>query len=360
MKRLVLVIPWLGPGGMERVMAELAAYFVNDEEIEVHLVLYGMNREIFYEIPANIKVHKPYFEFNKHQKVWGAIKTLYFLRRTVEGLNPDSILSFGEYWNSFVLLSLYRLPFPVFISDRCQPDKIYGLLHNILRKWLYPRAKGIITQTKKAENIYREKFNHPNIQTIGNPIRFVKDNYQIKKENIVLTIGRLIESKHHQELIKLFVSINRPDWKLVIVGGDALRQNNYVQLNLLIKGLDACNMVELIGYSQDVNKFYLKSKIFAFTSSSEGFPNVIGEAMSAGLPVVAFDCIAGPSDMIRDEVNGYLVPLYDYQQFKEKLLILMDHIEQRNRFGYNAKESIYKYSINFIGKKYYNFILGSN
>ena len=359
MKRLALVIPCLGLGGMERVMAELATYFVQDPEIEVHLVIYGMNRDIFYDIPANVIVHKPYFEFNNHKRAWYSLRTLHFIRCTIKALKPDSILSFGEYWNSFVLLALYGLPFPIFISDRCQPDKIYGLVHNMLRQWLYPKAKGIITQTKKAEHLYKEKFKNSNIQTIGNPIRFVNVNPEIKKENIVLTVGRLITSKHHDELIRLFVSINKPDWKLVIVGGDALKQNNFERLRMLIKELDADKKVKLIGTIKDVNQFYLKSKIFAFTSSSEGFPNVIGEAMSAGLPVVAFDCMAGPSDMIRDEINGYLVPLFDYQIFKEKLLILMDSVELRDEFGYNGKESIYKYSINLIGKGYYNFILGA-
>jgi len=359
MKRLALVIPCLGLGGMERVMAELATYFVQDPEIEVHLVIYGMNRDIFYHIPSNVIVHKPYFEFNNQKRAWYSLKTLYFIRRTVKALKPDSILSFGEYWNSFILLALYRLPFPIFISDRCQPDKTYGLVHNMLRQWLYPKAKGIITQTKKAENHYREIFKQSNIQTIGNPIRFINVNPEIKKENIVLTVGRLIKSKHHDELIRLFVSINKPDWKLIVVGGDALKQNNFERLQILIKELDAHNKVVLIGKSQDVDQYYLMSKIFAFTSSSEGFPNVIGEAMSAGLPVVAFDCMAGPSDMIRDEINGYLVPLFDYKIFKEKLLILMDSVELRDEFGYNGKESIHKYSVNLIGKGYYNFILGA-
>ena len=340
-------------------MSELANFFCQQPFLDVQLVLYGKNRDIFYSLPSNITIHKPKFRFNNNIRIWSSIKTLYYLRVKINELQPNSILSFGEYWNSFVIFALYGLPFPIFISDRCQPDKIYGLVHNMLRKWLYPKAKGIITQTIKAEHLYKEKFKNSNIQTIGNPIRFVNVNPQIKKENIVLTVGRLITSKHHDELIRLFVSINKPDWKLVIVGGDALKQNNFERLRMLIKELDADKKVKLIGTIKDVNQFYLKSKIFAFTSSSEGFPNVIGEAMSAGLPVVAFDCMAGPSDMIRDEINGYLVPLFDYKIFKEKLLILMDSVELRDEFGYNGKESIHKYSVNLIGKGYYNFILGA-
>jgi hypothetical protein len=72
-----------------------------------------------------------------------------FLRKKVKLIKPDSILSFGEYWNSFVLIALIGLPYPVFISDRCSPDKEFTRIHTILRKWFYPKAKGIIAQTIK-------------------------------------------------------------------------------------------------------------------------------------------------------------------------------------------------------------------
>jgi GalNAc-alpha-(1->4)-GalNAc-alpha-(1->3)-diNAcBac-PP-undecaprenol alpha-1,4-N-acetyl-D-galactosaminyltransferase len=73
--------------------------------------------------------------------------------------------------------------------------------------------------------------------------------------------------------------------------------------------------------------------------------------------VVAFDCVAGPSEMIRDNFNGFLVPLYDYKQFQEKLELLMNNEDLRSEFGKNAKEDIQKFSINQIGEQYLQFIL---
>ena len=72
-------------------------------------------------------------------------------------LNRTAVLSFGEYWNSFVLIALFGLKYPVFVSDRCQPDKSLGKFHDLLRKNLYPKAAGIIAQTEKAEEIYSRK-----------------------------------------------------------------------------------------------------------------------------------------------------------------------------------------------------------
>lgn len=355
-KKICLVIPSLQAGGMERVMAELAGYFALKNDIEVHLVLYGISREIFYQLPEQIKIHIPEFDFNDTRRFNSTIKTLFFLRKIIKKIKPVSILSFGEYWNSFVLIAISGLKIPVFISDRCQPDKSLGKFHDFLRKILYLRAAGIIAQTGTAKVIYSSQFSHRNIEVIPNPIRAIKPNTN-ERDDVVLMVGRLIQSKHQDKLIELFIKIAKPGWKLVIVGYDHLKQNFSDKLKRIIAANHAEHSVILAGKQSNVESYYLKSKIFAFTSSSEGFPNVIGEAMSAGLPVVAFDCVAGPSEMIKDGHSGFLIPLHDYKQFQQKLEILMTNDVLRETLGNNANEKIKAFSIDSIGKQYLQFIL---
>jgi GalNAc-alpha-(1->4)-GalNAc-alpha-(1->3)-diNAcBac-PP-undecaprenol alpha-1,4-N-acetyl-D-galactosaminyltransferase len=342
---------------MERVMSELAVYFATKENIEIHLILYDSTREIFFRIPGNIRIYEPPFRFGTKTRFFYIIKTLLYLRKTVNLINPDSVLSFGELWNSFVLIALYGLKYPVFISDRCQPNKSFGKFHDWLRIKLYSKASGIVAQTEKAREIYTTQFNHKNIMVIGNPIKEIAESYIIEKENIVLMVGRLIKSKHQDKLIELFIKISKPGWKLIIVGYDHLKQNISEKLKRIIADRHADHSVILAGKKNDVEAYYLKSKIFAFTSSSEGFPNVIGEAMSAGLPVVAFDCIAGPSEMIRNNYNGFLIPLFDFEQFQKKLELLMNNDHLRELFGHRSKQDIKRFSINLIGDKYLQFIL---
>jgi GalNAc-alpha-(1->4)-GalNAc-alpha-(1->3)-diNAcBac-PP-undecaprenol alpha-1,4-N-acetyl-D-galactosaminyltransferase len=358
-RKLCLVIPSLQAGGMERVMSELAGFFDTKSDIEEHLVLYGKTREIFYPLPGNVIMHMPSFVFNNELRFLSTLKTIYYLRKTINQIKPDSILSFGELWNSFVLLSLLGLKYPVYISDRCSPERRYSTLHLILRRLLYREATGILAQTETARAIYRKQFKHKNIKVIGNPIREVKPGSEDGKENIVLMVGRLIESKNQDKLIELFLKIDLPGWKLVLVGYDHLQQNNADRLLNIIRQNQAEDKVLLEGKQTDVDRYYRITKIFAFTSSSEGFPNVIGEAMSAGLPVVAFDCIAGPSDMIRDGINGYLVPVFDYEQFREKLELLMKDDKLRQSFGKRAQEDIKQFSIDKIGEQFYKFILNN-
>lgn len=355
--KLCLVIPSLQAGGMERVMSELASYFAfRGTPKDIHLILYGITREVFYQIPETITVHKPEFRFNNKLRIISSLRTIVFLRSVVKKNSPQAVLSFGEYWNSFVLIAFFRLKCPIYVSDRCQPDKNLGFVHNFLRKRLYPQASGIIAQTKKAKEIYSKLKLNDNIRVIGNPIRHIQQNNKSKKENIVLTVGRLINTKHHDILINIFLSISKPDWKLVIVGYDHLKQNTSAQLRKLISARNAQDRIILEGKQSDVESYYLKSKIFAFTSSSEGFPNVVGEAMSARLPVIAFDCVAGPSEMIEDERNGFLVPLFDFEMFRNRLIMLMENADLRNHIGLNAEINIRKYSIDVIGREYLNFM----
>ena len=358
MKKICLVIPSLQTGGMERVMSELANYFAGEyPDLEIHLVLFGRDRKIFYWLSQNIIVHKPIFTFDNSKRFLSSLRTLWFLRKKIKTVNPATILSFGEYWNSFVLLALLGLPYPIFISDRCQPDKPMGRIQNGLRKILYPRARGIVAQTAKAKEIYADLFKNKNVTVIGNPVRKISSySKHFERENIVLSVGRLIETKHYDKLIEMFLHINQSNWKLVIVGGDALKQLNMKRLKKQIERFDATDRVILTGRQSNVESYYLKSKIFAFTSSSEGFPNVIAEAFSAGLPVVAFDCIAGPSEMILDGKNGFLIPLFNFKKFENKLKLLMRDEVLRNRLAEYAKKSVDKLAVSDIGQQYYSFI----
>jgi len=198
-KKLCLVIPSLQAGGMERVMSELAGYFASKAELEVHLVMYGISPTLFYSIPSNVSIHRPDFVFNNRYRIWNTIKTISFLRRKIKTIHPDSVLSFGEYWNSFVLLALLGLKIPIFVSDRCQPDKSLGKLHDLLRSVLYPRSAGVIVQTETARDIYKRLLPKAKLSVISNPIRTIKVDHSEYRENVVLTVGRLINSKDQDE-----------------------------------------------------------------------------------------------------------------------------------------------------------------
>jgi GalNAc-alpha-(1->4)-GalNAc-alpha-(1->3)-diNAcBac-PP-undecaprenol alpha-1,4-N-acetyl-D-galactosaminyltransferase len=357
-KDICFVIHSLQAGGMERVMSELVNYFASNNKYNVHLVLYGIKRDVFYDVSNNIKIYRPSFDFDNSRRMLSTIKTHFFLRKTIKNINPSAALSFGERWNNMVLLSLFGTRISIYVSDRSQPDKSLGKFHDTLRKILYPKAKGIIVQTEKALSIYQRTYKHYNFKVIGNPIRPIIEQ-DIKREKHILMVGRLIKSKQQDVLIEIFSKLHAPDWKLVLVGYDHLKQTNQRDWEALAKNLNVSDRVIFAGKQSDVERHYLSSSIFAFSSMSEGFPNVVGEAMSAELPVVSFDCIAGPSDLVVDGKNGFLIPLFDQDLFAEKLQLLIDKPELRKEMGKNSKTLIQKFELNYICAEFENFMLSN-
>ena len=354
--KICCAIPTLIPGGMERVMSVLVNGFVNYPNTEVHLLLYGKGVTIFYDLDKRVIIHRPTFHFSDSHRSLSTLRSMCYLRKTVKTITPDAVLSFGEYFNSFVLLSTIGLRVPIYVSDRSSPNVPMGRIHRWLRKILYPRAAGVIAQTQIAKEIYSKIYTPKSITVIGNPIRHISQIEKVEQSNTIISVGRLIKTKHYDRLIRIFNQIGRTDWNLMIVGGDAQKQNQMVKLEALLKELGQPKNIILAGNRSDVDELLLKSRIFVFTSSSEGFPNAIGEALSAGLPVVAYDCVAGPSDMVHNGENGYLIPLFEDEVFIQKLNHLMNNPEERERMGKKSLEYALDYSEEAICKQYYQFI----
>lgn len=338
-------------------MSLLINSIVQRKNVEVHVVLIGKEREIIQPISNLAIIHKPSFVFNNNQRRINTFKTLFFIRSTIQKINPKTVLSFGEMWNNLTLLSLLGLNYPVFVSDRSTPDKNLGRFHNMLRSWLYPKARGIVAQTSLAKEVAEKRKWNENIEVIGNPIHQTVVSNEHLKENHILTIGRLIRTKHVDELVDIFAATDKhSEWKLYVVGGNAKGQDFLEELQKQLFLKDLYGSVYLEGRQTNVQTYYQRSKIFAFTSSSEGFPNVIGEAMAAGLAVIAYNCIAGPADLIDDGINGFLIPERNQELYKKRLQELINDESLRKRFGKEAKLKMKNFEVNKIADQFFNFI----
>lgn len=354
--KICCVIPSLQSGGMERVMSVLINGFIHQYGAETHVVLYGSNRGVFYDLDDSAIIHTPEWQFDKKHRIRDTIRTMLFLRKTLKKLRSDAILSFGAFWNSLVLLSCYGKHFPIYISDRGTPMYSTSGFNYRLKQFLYPTAKGIIVQTNTAKQLCTQRYRQNNFKVIGNPIREIVSSEAVERKNIIVSVARLVNTKNFDRLISIFEQINNKDWKLIIVGGNADGQHVLEELQAQRDKSPMKENIILAGTQKDVESYLLKAKIFAFTSSEEGFPNAIGEAMSAGLPVVSYNCITGPSEMIEDGKNGYLTDVFDDATFKNRLETLMNDEELRAEMGRNAKESIRLFSEEKIIEKFYQFI----
>jgi GalNAc-alpha-(1->4)-GalNAc-alpha-(1->3)-diNAcBac-PP-undecaprenol alpha-1,4-N-acetyl-D-galactosaminyltransferase len=351
--RIVLILPSLTSGGLERVITELAWYFSKQNSISVCLISLAKG-DFFFPLPDGIQIIMPTFQLKSTCRPIYLIRLIFWLRAQIKGVNPEVLLSFGGKFNSFVLLSVLGINIRTFISDRSQPTISYGSFLNWLNPLMYRKATGIIAQTNKAKEYIEKKIKHKNIKVIGNPINVQNPDFS-PKENIILNVGRFIQSKQQDLLLSYFHALHPKGWKLVFLG-DGYKLTE-VKRKAKAYGLE--EKVEFHGAVKDVTSYLIKVRIFAFTSNSEGFPNALGEAMAAGLACISFNCEAGPSDLIDDEINGFLINENDHVSYISKLKLLIENNDLRNKFGNNAIEKVKKFSIDNIGQQYLNFITQS-
>lgn len=164
------------------------------------------------------------------------------------------------------------------------------------------------------------------------------------KEKTVLAVGRLDPVKGFDRLIRCFAEVRRqrPDWTLRIVGDGAEGEH----LRSLIRELGLEAAVTLTGRLDpgEVEAEMKRASLYAMSSNSEGFPFVLLEAQSCGLPVVAYDVRVGPAAVVTDGVDGYLVPDGEQERFAARLVELMDDAPKRRAMAEAALSSAQAFS----------------
>ena len=347
--KITLILPSVDAGGLERVITELAHYFAGKGGLHVVIVSLSKGR-IFYPLPEGISTYMPSFSSKRLLRLLFLARLFFWLRGRIRSVEPDILLCFGGKFNSFVLLSVYGLPVRVFVSDRSRPSIRYGRFLDWFNPIMYRKAAGIIAQTERAKRCMYIRTGHSNIRVIGNPLRMFEDE-KGDREKIILNVGRFIHSKKQELLVRFVAQIQPRDWKLCLIGnGPHLNEVKRVATELGIK-----DKMVFPGVVGNLEAYYRKSSIFAFTSVSEGFPNALGEAMSAGLACISFDCEAGPSELIQDGINGFLVPENDHDRYLQKLTLLVEDESLREKLGVKARASIEKYSTEKIGQMFLDF-----
>ncbi|MFL6061520.1 MAG: glycosyltransferase family 4 protein [Marmoricola sp.] len=137
------------------------------------------------------------------------------------------------------------------------------------------------------------------------PISEPRERTGAHDSRTIIAAGRLVPRKGMGRLIRAFAPVARkhPDWRLRIYGHGRLE----AKLAGIVAELGVGDQVTLEGYTSELPAAFAGASVYACASAAEGFPMVMLEALSTGLPIVSFDCPRGPRDIIRDGVNGRLV-----------------------------------------------------
>jgi len=351
-KTITLISPSLSAGGAERVISLLANWLINEVD-QVHLILLTQGPR-FYDLDSRIQVHEPDFNIEELGRLKFTLKSFFWLRSLWKKLQSGAALSFGGKYNAFVLLSAIGKGQRVFVSDRSRPSISYGRVLDKLNPLVYRRAAGIVAQTERAKNLMQKATGHKNIKVIPNPVPQITPGKQLRQK-VILNAGRFIASKHQDLLIEYFEQIEDPDWTLRFLGDGP----KWEEVKAKAARSPKKEQIEFLGNVNPISPYYQEAGIFAFTSSSEGFPNALGEAMSAACPVISFDCEAGPADLIENEISGYLVDLMNHEDYIAKLKLLVSDASKRESLGAAAREQMQSFELSKICKNYLNFMLAS-
>ncbi len=344
----MIVTRGLTAGGMERTSVNLATYFLSRNYRVVYFTLFRTPH--FFTLDSEIEIVEPAIDRERYNKFMYAFKLIPTIRKIIKARKIDYVLGIGEYFNPFVLLATFGLSCKVFVSDRLSPDIKLGLV-DIFKKISYPFADGAISQTQYAAKKLKLNTKLKNVIVIPNPLKpITKVEVPIKKQ--IVSVGRLNREKGHRILIEAFAKIDNKDWILMLIG-DGVERNN---LEELVGILNINNRVIFAGELADFSKELSESQIFVLPSLSEGFPNALIEAMSVPLACISSDCIAGPSDIIRDGFNGVLVKPNNVDALTSKINALIDDEVLRNQLKDNAFRIIQDLEFNSIAQRYLDFI----
>lgn len=350
-KKICIVSPSLKMGGIERALTVLASYF-NAKGYEVSFIS-CLGGENFYKLDEGIHLVKPKFSNRGGvSKVFFYFRLLFFLRKEVKKIHPDVVLSFGDWFNPLVLLSLKGLDYPVFISDRTSPDYNFNVVTKLGKRILYPMSKGFIAQTQKAADFKKNQFGEAlNIKVIPNAIRELRI-HQNEKEKIILYVGRFAWEKAPQRAIEAFSKITSTNgWELHMAGDGPLLN----EMKELAKSLGITDKIVFHGKVKEIDSLFSKASIYVLPSVLEGFPNALCEALSAGIPSLCFESIPY-ENIIEDGTNGFIIKNNDIEELSERMKYLMKNKETLEHFSNNAKKIKEELSLNKIGERYLQFL----
>ncbi|MBQ9561723.1 MAG: glycosyltransferase family 4 protein [Prevotella sp.] len=302
-------------GGIERILTDRINYMAEEWGWDVTVVvLLHEEKEPYYKLSPKVRIVR--LEV-KTRGLLMCAQALWRLNKVVRKIKPDIYTTIQSIGALSCLLNTHRTttiyeahgtrarmphPIPLMIAER------------------FADAVVVLTKYHKEEYAKAKR-----IEVIPNYTTMRPQTEADYKAKMVVSAGRICYEKNFERLEAIWDRIKErhSDWQLNIHHD-----------------------------TKDMVAAYLEGSIYVMTSRFEGFPMVLVEAMTCGLPVVAFDCPYGPRAMIEDGKTGYLIPYDNDDMFVEKLTYLMEHPEERERMGRAAKESVKRFSQEEIMSKW--------
>lgn len=355
--RILIVSRDIEIGGMQRAAITLAQNLVNAGiSVDYYCLFKRRDPEEFKEIDSRIKLFQPKY-YRESTPKWFYIVYNYLRLKSVSNqFKYDRILSFGEHFNGFNILALWKHRKRLFVLDRMNPELNCGFPNEYLRRNIYKYTKGLIAQTDFAKEVLYLKTNHPNIRVIRNFLslndKVIKELQEVRSENSLmesplpqlLFVGRLSPEKGVSTLIESALKLINDDAKfqLNIVGEGVLMDELMLKYSTAMatsKRTTNENITPIISFHGAVSEpvgFFKSSHIFILPSLSEGFPNVLIEAMSAGMACIVSDRLKSKLPFLKGNENVVFFECENYMDLTDKINHILTDAVLWNKLSKNA------------------------
>ena len=393
MKKITILSLHLGYGGIEKSIVALANLLCSKYKVEIACI-YKLYDQAAFKIDSKVKVN--YLINSNLPKKVEEYKLLLFRFHFIKLFSK----LYKDYFS--------KLKFKEFFSDSIGGIQMYSKRMKVMKKYIQNSNADVIISTRTFLNDLLSHYKRENVLTIGwehnhyhNNMKYAIDvvrsckrldyfvlvsndlykfyenqlkNYNCKctyipnildsvpqhlaklEEKRLVSVGRLSKEKGYLDLLKIYSVLSKkyPDWTLDIIGDGAEKE----VLKQYIKEHNLTDKVTLHGFQGKdyIDKILNKSSIYLMTSYTESFGIVLIEAMSHGLPCIAFSSAEGAKELIDSGRNGYLIKNRNYSAYIQKVDDLINDLEMRKKIGKNGRKSIHKYRGEEVIKKWINII----
>lgn len=366
LKKVTILALHLGYGGIEKSIVALANLLADDYEVEI-ISSYQLFEKPAFDIDPRVEVRYLITRYKPNREAWkssikhlrpisfvkesfNSVMTLALRRstmiRAIENCHSDIIISTRDLFNTWLgtygRKSCYKIGWEHnhYHGDMSYADKVTKSARNL---------DALVLVSDSLRKFYKKQLADTKCKCfyIPNMLDSVPDQLSKLNEKRLISVGRLSREKGYEDLLDVFKLIHQeePSWRLDIIGDGA--QKNLLGDRIFNEGLKEC--VTLHGFQDKtfINNLLSKSSIYLMTSVTESFGIVLIEAMSYGLPCVAFDSAEGATELIQDGVNGYLISYRNKEEYAKKVVELIRNKKLRTKLGSAGRKT----SLNYTGDK---------
>lgn len=358
-------------GGVDRVLTTKANYFADTLSYDVYIITDSQaGRPVVFPLSAKV-VHVDLDTDFSEEYRYGLIKRFFCYRRLMKQYKSRLSKTLFEIKPDITISTCGRdLDFLNDIKDGSikigeshiakQYCRNFHLMESkgfpyrqIAKYWRRKQEKAIKRLNKFVVLTQHDAMSWASVRSaeiIPNPFTLSTNNVSDCSSKKIISVGRLNEQKGYERLIEAWSLIvsKHNDWQINIYGNGEL----YQKLDSLTKSYNISDTFHINEPTDKILEKYCESSFFVMSSRFEGFPLVLLEAMSCGLPCVSFNCPTGPSEIIKNQEDGLLVDNGDVLKLSEAIELLIDNIDERQRMGNNAHRNIQRFSPEIIMNKW--------